>query len=106
MMKPELENISLVHNEAKKHFELHVNNHIAYIEYSGFGNQTSLIHTIVPKELEGQGVGKTLVEKTLTFLKEANKKILPFCPFVFAYIKRHPEWKAIVDTRFKSYDQL
>lgn len=105
-MKAELENIPLVHNEAKKHFELNVNNYSAYIEYSGLGNQISILHTIVPKELEGQGVGSALVEKTLHYLQEANKKILPFCPFVFAYIKRHPEWKAIVDEHFKGYDQL
>lgn len=106
MMKPEIENIALHHDETKKHFELNINNQIAYIEYRGFGNQISLLHTIVPEELEGQGVGSVLVKKTLTYLKEANKKILPFCPFVFAYIKRHPEWKIIVDKKFKGYDQL
>lgn len=105
-MKTELANIPIVNNETKNHFEFNVNNHISFIEYSSMGNQVSLNHTIVPDELSGQGVGSALVEKTLTYLKEANKKILPFCPFVFAFIKKHTEWKSIVDIRFKNYDQL
>lgn len=105
-MKTELENIPIVNNETKNRFEFNVNNHIAFIEYSSTSNQVSLNHTIVPDELSGQGVGSALVEKTLIYLKEANKKILPFCPFVFVFIKKHPKWKDIVDVRFKKYDQL
>lgn len=105
-MHPELEAIPLIHNVAKKHFELHFSNHTTFIEYNNFGNQVALIHTIIPEILSGKGIGTALVEKTLLYLKENNKTILPFCPFIFSYLKKHPEWKILVDTRFKKYDEL
>ena len=105
-MKPEFENIPLQNNEEQKRFELDVNEYTAFINYGGLGNQIALVHTEVPKELAGLGVGSALVEKTLQYIENQQKTLLPFCPFVFAYIKKHPEWKRIVDTKFKAYDQL
>ncbi len=68
-MNIELKNLPLLINEQKKHFELQVNGFIAYIEYGGLGNQLTLLHTIVPEELAGQGIGTVLVEKTLAHIK-------------------------------------
>ncbi|WP_426477343.1 GNAT family N-acetyltransferase [Chryseobacterium sp. CBSDS_008] len=39
-------------------------------------------------------------------IEESGKKLLPFCPYVFAFIRKHPEWKRIVDERFEGYDKL
>lgn len=105
-MKPELENIALHKNEDKKRFELEVNGYMAFIDYKETENHISLIHTESPTELAGTGAASALVEKTLVYIKETGKKLLPFCPFVFAFIKKHPEWKALVDEHFKGYDQL
>ncbi|MEN1786342.1 MAG: N-acetyltransferase, partial [Bacteroidota bacterium] len=57
-------------------------------------------------ELAGTGAAQAVVEKTLPWIEANRKTLLPFCPYVFAYIKRHPEWKRIVDKRFKAYDKL
>lgn len=105
-MKPEFENIQLNKNEQKKRFELEYNGHLGIINYGEFGDSIALVHTEVEKELEGTGAASALVEKTLNYLKEAGKQILPYCPYVFAYIKRHPEWKDIVDPHFPGYKQL
>ena len=61
-----------------------------------WGNQTALIHTEVPKQLQGTGAASALVEKTLAHIKAQQRTVLPFCPYVFAYIKIHSEWKEIV----------
>ncbi len=106
MMKPELENIELVKNETDKQFEMVVEGHKAFIQYQELPNKIALVHTEVPEELGGKGVGTALVEKTLNSIKESGKKIMPYCSFVFAYIKRHPEWKTIVSEKFPSYSQL
>lgn len=105
-MKPEFENIILHKNQDQKRFELEVNNFIAFIDYKETENHIALIHTESPAELSGTGAASALVEKTLVYIKESGKKVLPYCPFVFAYIKKHPEWKTIVDEHFKGYDQL
>lgn len=105
-MKPIFENIPLVKNEEKKHFEIDINGKYAFTNYDEFGNQIALVHTETEPELEGTGAASALVEKTLVYLEKNNKQLLPFCPFVFAYIKRHPEWKRIVSKKFKGYDKL
>ena len=89
--------VPLIHNEAGNRFEMHINGHVAFIEYSRASeNLFILSHTEVPPALEGRGIGKMLVEKALAYIEEQQWKIVPLCPFVHAYIKRHPEWDRIV----------
>lgn len=105
-MKPELENLPLLKNDAEKHFELEVEGYKAFIQFAKLSDRIALVHTEVPHELEGKGVGTAIVEKTLNYIKDSGKKLMPYCPFVFAYIKRHPEWKELVSEKFPNYDQL
>ena len=105
-MKSELENIELVKNETDKQFEMVVDGHKAFIQFNELSDRIALVHTEVPEELGGKGVGTALVEKTLNFIKESGKALMPYCPFVFAYIKRHPEWKSIVSEKFPNYNNL
>lgn len=100
------EDIPLIKNEEKKRFEIEVNRSYAFINYREFGNQIALVHTETEPELSGKGAATAVVEKTLQYLENQNKELLPFCPFVFAYIQKHQDWKHIVSKRFKGYDQL
>lgn len=95
-MHPEYESLPLVNNTAGHRFELAIDGHIAFILYRHVPGKTTLIHTEVPAELEGKGAGTAIVEKTLRYIEEQGDKLVPLCPFVRAYIKRHPEWKRIV----------
>ncbi|SHJ94141.1 GNAT family N-acetyltransferase [Epilithonimonas mollis] len=105
-MKAEFEAIPLIKNEARKRFEIEVNGHYAFINYGERTHQIALVHTEADPELAGTGAAAAVVEKTLNYIKESGKKLLPFCPYVFAYIKKHPEWKEIVDEKFGGYDEL
>ena len=105
-MKTEYNDIPLVKNEEQKRFEIEIDGHFAFVDYKEFGSQIALVHTETEPELRGRGAAAAVVEKTLHYLEEENVKLLPFCPYVFAYIKKHPEWKRIVSTKFKGYDQL
>ena len=105
-MKPIFENIPLAKNEDKKRFEIEVDGKYAFINYGEFGNQVALVHTETEPELAGTGAASAVIEKTLEYLENNNLKLLPFCPFVFAYIKKHPDWKRIVSKRFKGYEKL
>jgi Predicted acetyltransferase len=81
----------------KKRFELHIEGHIAFIDYIlNNENIMFLTHTEVPKELGGKGIGKILVQNALEYLKANGYKLAPLCPFVAAYVKRNPEWKEIL----------
>jgi len=103
-MKPEFENIPLV--KTPQRFEIEINGHYAFIDYKEMSSKIALIHTEAEPELAGTGAAAAIVEKTLHYIEDQGKKLLPFCPFVFAYIKKHPEWKRIVDEKFQGYNEL
>ncbi|MGS2762991.1 GNAT family N-acetyltransferase [Sinomicrobium sp. M5D2P9] len=105
-MKPEYKNIALFKNEERRRFEIEIGGRYAFTNYGEFGNQIALVHTETDPELSGQGAASALIEKTLRYLEDKQLQLLPFCPFVFAYIQRHPEWKRIVSKKFKGYDKL
>lgn len=105
-MRPELESLQLVKNDEKQRFEFENNGHIAFIDFEEKEHFIALVHTEAPKELQGTGTAAALVEKTLQYIEKSGKKLMPFCPFVLAFIKKHPEWKPLVSEKFPGYGQL
>ena len=95
------DNIPLTVNAEAHDLEMNVDGNIAIIEYELSDGILKLIHTEVPPVLEGKGVGSAIVLKALNFAKENNYKIVPICPFVQAYLKRHPQWNEIINPRKK-----
>lgn len=84
-----------INTEAHR-LELRVDDHMAFIDYKLTGTNLFLIHTEVPSELEGRGVAAALVTKAFEYAKENNLVIVPLCPYVQAWLKRHPEWHSLV----------
>lgn len=105
-MKTEYIDIPLVKNEDKKRFEMEIDGHFAFIDYKVYGSQMALVHTETEPELSGKGAAAAVVKKTLQYFDDNDIPLLPFCPYVLAYIKRHPEWKRVVSPKFKGYDEL
>ena len=98
-MKPEFENIALHDNKADNRFEMKFENTLSLVEYEIDGDIISLLHTEVDPALEGRGAGTAIVEKVLEEIKKRGMQLIPLCPFVVAYIKRHPEWEEIIVPR-------
>lgn len=91
------EDYELIDNKERNQYEFHVGEHIPRIEYIRTKNDDIyLTHTEVPIELEGKGIGSSLVKKALEDIKSQNLRLVPLCPFVATYIKRHPEWREII----------
>ena len=84
-------------NTDLKQFELTTEGFVSKIEYMLIGNKIILTHTEVPIELEGKGTGSLLVKLTLEEIAKRNLLLIPLCPFVASYIKRHPEWMKLLD---------
>lgn len=89
--------IPLIINGDANRFELHIDGHMAVIEYSMKGNVFVLLHTEVDKALEGRGIAAILTEKTFHHLESIGAKIIPLCPYIVGYLKKHPEWMRIVE---------
>lgn len=88
---------TLIDNQELNQYEFDLGEFTPKIEYQRKGNKIYLIHTEVPTELEGQGIGAQLVQKALADIEEQQLTLVPLCPFVASYLKRHPEWNRLVE---------
>lgn len=92
-------------NRHHHRFELKVDGKLAVVNYQSVDDETlALIHTEVDPSQEGQGVGSHLLEGVLEYAERNNLKIVPLCPFVAVYIKRHPDWNRVVSTAYNASD--
>ena len=56
----------------------------------------AFLHTEVEPGHEGEGLGGTLVREALDAARAEGAEVLPFCPFVRAFIERHREYADLV----------
>lgn len=84
----------LVKNEEKSRFEIHVDGYVAFVDYKLFKGGISYVHTEVPKDLAGKGIGSSLAKAVLDYVAEHHLKVKPYCPFIKAYIDKHPEYQS------------
>ena len=91
-----MEDYELIHNKDMGRYEFHIDGMIAEAEYRQIEDVMVITHVSVPHPLEGKGIASQLVRKVLEDIKRQGLKVKPVCPFVVAYIKRHPEWEEIV----------
>jgi hypothetical protein len=62
----------------------------------------ALIHTEVEDRFEGRGIGGRLARFALDQARSKGLAVLPFCPFVNAWIKRHPEYVDLVPPAYRA----
>ncbi|TFF39169.1 GNAT family N-acetyltransferase [Mucilaginibacter psychrotolerans] len=90
------DNIALINNEAIHNFELFVDGYRAFIDYKTKDNKIYLIHTEVPKELQGQGVAEAIVEKAFKYIEAHHLILIPLCTYVQVFLRKHPEWDRLL----------
>jgi predicted GNAT family acetyltransferase len=88
--------LTVVDNPGKSRYEVTVQGHTAHADYALNGNTIIFTHTEVPKELEGGGVGSKLARFALDDSRARGRAVIPQCPFIAAYIRRHPEYQDLV----------
>ncbi len=88
--------IQISHDEQAKRFETTIDGQTGYVSYQDKGDALVYDHTIVPQALGGRGVGSALVKHALDYAREHDKKVVPQCSFVDAYINKHPEYQDLL----------
>lgn len=83
---------TVLNNTDKNRYELSVDGHLAATYYRVADGVITFIHTEVPDALAGRGVGAKLVKGALDQVRAAGLKVVPQCPFVRAYIEKHPDY--------------
>lgn len=87
---------SVTDNKQQSRYELSVDGGTAVLQYMERDGALYLTHTEVPPELEGKGIGSRIVKHALDDARSRGVKVAPWCPFVRAWIDRHPEYEALV----------
>lgn len=77
-------------NQAASRFELTMEGRLAELRYRRNGRRLVLIHTGVPAELEGHGLGGALVRAAIERAEREELTVVPLCPFAHEWLKRHP----------------
>ena len=83
---------------AAHRLELEAEGRTAFLTYRRESGRLVLLHTEVPPELEGQGLGGTLVRAALDGAREAGERVVPLCGFARGWLQRHPEYAELVET--------
>lgn len=69
----------------------------AVLEYREIDAQTlDYYRTFVPTPLRGVGIASRLTDAALRYARDHDLKVVPTCPFIAAYIKRHREFQPLV----------
>jgi predicted GNAT family acetyltransferase len=86
----------VINNKAHHRYELEVEGHLATEHYELVGDVITFAHTDVPKALGGKGIGSKLVQGALDQVRADGLKLIPQCPFVKAWIDKHPDYADLV----------
>ena len=91
-MTPAAEEIEIRDAPEASRFEILVDGRLAgFAAYRRRPEAVAFTHTEIDEEYGGRGLGGKLVGEALARVRAEGLGVLPFCPFVRAYIDRHPE---------------
>jgi len=90
--------VSTLRNDALHRYELHVGGRLAvqsrYLDKPG---HVDFIHTETAEEFQGQGLAKVLAHFALDDVVASGKRIIPHCPFVARYLRKHDGYNQCID---------
>jgi predicted GNAT family acetyltransferase len=79
-------------NDARDRFELDVDGAIAFVTYRKSPDAITLVHTEVPPELGGRGIGSKLGRATLDAVRAQGRRLSVECDFIRNYMTKHTEY--------------
>jgi uncharacterized protein len=70
---------------------------VGHTEFADRGGQRVFFHTEVDEAYGGRGLATALIGEALAATRAEDKRIVPVCPMVSAYVKKHHDFDDIVD---------
>ncbi|MER5550421.1 GNAT family N-acetyltransferase [Streptomyces sp. NPDC002793] len=68
-----------------------------FTAYRDRDGQRVFFHTEIDDAFAGQGLASVLVQEALTQVRASGKRIVPVCPYVAKFLKKHEEFADITD---------
>lgn len=85
------------HEPEAQRFIADVGGEPAYLTYREVdGRILDLAYTFVPRPLRGGGIASQLTARALDYARDRGCRVVPSCPFVAAYIERHPAYRELL----------
>ncbi len=90
---------TVVRDDQENHrFVLELDGQVAgFTVYHLRGGRYYFVHTEVEGGHEGEGLGSVLVRGALDDVRTRGETIVPLCPFVAAWVARHPDYQDLID---------
>jgi predicted GNAT family acetyltransferase len=91
-------NVTVDDNPDQNRYEALVESGVVagFSEYKRRDGLLIFTHTEVDDAFEGQGVGSALARGALDHARQTGLQVRPLCPFIKAYIDRHPEYQDLL----------
>ena len=86
------EPIRVVHDEAHHRYQALLGDEVAGTAHYRARETKIFWHTEVKPEFEGRGIGSVLAKRVFEDLRGRDEKVVVECPFLTAYLKRHPQY--------------
>ena len=83
--------LKIDNNALLSRFESLVNGELALLDYRIEEDTISLLYVEVPEEEQGRGIASKLTQAALKFARDNKLTVVPHCPFIASYVRRHPE---------------
>lgn len=99
VMEPATDAPAVTDNPSASRYELHVGAELAgFVEYrrSEHGTALSLVHTEIEPAFQGKGLATHLARYSLDDARERGLGVLPSCPYITSWIKKHPDYADVV----------
>lgn len=96
--------VRVVNNVEASRYEAYVG-----VELAGFAayvvrpDVIVFTHTEIDDAFEGKGVGSALVRGALEDVRANGHSIVPLCPFIASYIRRHEEFYDLIAEHYRSH---
>jgi predicted GNAT family acetyltransferase len=89
--------LRIIDNPARRRYEAILGDTVAgFAEYRRVGDRIIFIHTETNPELKGMGIGGRLAAGALDDVRARGLTMTPKCPFIAAYVRRHPAYHDLV----------
>lgn len=94
-----MHDVTIRHNPERQRFEVLTGGNVigkaVYKEYDGGGSpQRIFYHTVINEEYGGQGLAGKLAKAALNETVDEGRAIVPVCPFIKKYVRKHPDYAA------------
>jgi len=94
---------TVTHDPALQQFLARVAGGLAVLQYRREPGRIVFLHTEVPEAARGHGIADQLARAGLEYAQVERLVVVPLCPFVAAYLKRHGVYQPLVDPKWRHH---